>query len=226
MRTLQLQIKLLSSTLVGSGESGGAIIDTDIIFDEIGLPYIPAKRMKGCLRDSAEQVQYMLRRSGIPFRLEFDGTFGKIGEEFDELGKRWDQVSFSNLTITNFTENVAWLQYLLQHRDAKGEQDYARFLSRQTIINTFTALRQQTMIDNKTGVAQDHSLRTMRILNKGWQLAGDIRVETDTEQIIDTLALACLNLRQIGTKRNRGFGEIECRLFDGNTEISVLEKLR
>jgi hypothetical protein len=38
MNTYKLVIKLKSSTLVGSGVGFGAEIDTDIIFDELGLP--------------------------------------------------------------------------------------------------------------------------------------------------------------------------------------------
>ena len=39
MKTLTIELKLLSNTLIGSGEGFGAIIDTDVVFDETGIPY-------------------------------------------------------------------------------------------------------------------------------------------------------------------------------------------
>ena len=44
---MKITIKLLSDALINSGEGFGAIIDSDVVFDDIGLPYIPAKRIKG-----------------------------------------------------------------------------------------------------------------------------------------------------------------------------------
>ncbi len=207
MKTLTIEITLKSSTLTGSGEGFGAIIDTDIVFDEIGLPYIPAKRIKGCLRDSATEVSEMFNSSGINFPLDIDNTFGKEGQE------KSCPVYFSNLTIEDYQANKAWLQYYKK----------SNLLSEESIINFFTEIRQQTAINEDTGVAKDHSLRTIRVIKKGHKFTGEIQVE-DTS-IIDTLSLACLNMRHIGTKRNRGFGEIECNLYEGSSKISVLERL-
>lgn len=207
MKTLRIEIILKSSTLTGSGEGFGAIIDTDIVFDEIGIPYIPAKRIKGCLRDSATEVSEMFNTSGINFPLDIDNTFGKEGQE------KSCPVYFSNLTIEDYQANKAWLQYYKK----------SNLLSEESIINFFTEIRQQTAINEDTGVAKDHSLRTIRVIKKGHKFTGEIQVE-DTS-IIDTLSLACLNMRHIGTKRNRGFGEIECNLYEGSSKISVLERL-
>jgi CRISPR/Cas system CMR subunit Cmr4 (Cas7 group RAMP superfamily) len=61
MKTYTLKLTLLSPCLIGSGEGFGAVIDSDIVFDEFGIPYIPAKRIKGCLRDSAIEVCEMFK---------------------------------------------------------------------------------------------------------------------------------------------------------------------
>ena len=82
MSVFKLNLKLLSDTLIGSGEGWGAIIDNDIVFDDFGLPYIPARRVKGCLRESALEVMEMFEQSGISFASRGDiGTlFGKPGQ--------------------------------------------------------------------------------------------------------------------------------------------------
>jgi len=48
--TYLLEIKLLSATCPGSGEGWAGIVDTDIITDSSGLPFIPGRRIKGILR--------------------------------------------------------------------------------------------------------------------------------------------------------------------------------
>ena len=82
MSELDLNIELLSDTLVGSGEGWGVTIDSDIVFDKYGLPYIPAKRIKGCLRESALEVLEMFEQAKIDFASEeeFDTLFGKVGQ--------------------------------------------------------------------------------------------------------------------------------------------------
>ena len=40
-----VQIQLLSDTLIGTAEGYGTVIDKDSVFDEVGLPIIPGKRI-------------------------------------------------------------------------------------------------------------------------------------------------------------------------------------
>jgi CRISPR-associated protein Csx10 len=86
-------------------------------------------------------------------------------------------------------------------------------------------IRQQTAID-PSGIADDHSLRTIRVARQGTVFQGNVQAPSDAPAIVDTLALACLNLRRLGTKRNRGFGEVTCSLRDEDDEpISIVKKL-
>jgi CRISPR-associated protein Csx10 len=151
-----------------------------------------------------------------------DSIFGKIGEEFDKQGQKICRVIYPNLRIEQYDVNKAWLTYLLQ------EEDYQPFISKDSIVSVFTEIRQQTAID-ETGVARAHSLRAIRVAKKGCTFCGQIRVESDDQSVVDTLALACLNLRHMGTKRNRGFGEIACRLFESQQKIDrislIIKKL-
>lgn len=65
MKTLIMEVELLIPCLVGSGTGYGPLIDTDIVFDENGIPFIPAKRIKGCLRDSAIEICKYFEKAGI-----------------------------------------------------------------------------------------------------------------------------------------------------------------
>jgi CRISPR-associated protein Csx10 len=222
MKTYNLKLTLQSPCLIGSGEGFGAVIDSDIVFDELGIPYIPAKRIKGCLRDSAIEVCEMFKQAEIKmFVLEEENSengFKIISRLFGNPGdEKPAQVYFSNLTIEKYEETVQWLRYLMK--------EYKDIITRESIINQYAELRQQTAIDEGTGTAQEHSLRTIRVAKKGISFTGTIDIEEANDDLIALLYFACKNLRRMGTKRNRGFGSIECKLYEDSKEINFLAKL-
>ncbi|MEK7274874.1 MAG: RAMP superfamily CRISPR-associated protein [Candidatus Desantisbacteria bacterium] len=203
MRKLTLKIETCSEVLVGSGQGWGATIDSDIVFDEYGLPYIPAKRIKGVLRESAIEVAEMFEKSGInhDFEKKVERLFGKRGERDSS------PVCFDNLYLEDYDANKKWLQWSMEK--------YSSLISRDMILNTFTNIRQQTAIDDK-GIAKENSLRTIRVLKRDISFSGSVQVEGD----IAPLCLAACNLRYIGTNRNRGFGHIHCELYEDGQEIA------
>ena len=209
MRTLTLVIELLSDALIGSGEGWGATIDADIVFDELGLPYIPGKRIKGCLRDSATEVLDMFEKAQIKncFDLSRENTkreFKLINSIFGRSGQETpSSIYCDNLYIPDYENVRAWFEYL--------SSEYPSIITRDAVLSTFTYIRQQTRI-NKDGIAEDYSLRTIRVIKKGNSFQGSITIEDDSA--VDLLNLACRNLRRIGTKRTRGFGEVKCRLYE------------
>jgi CRISPR-associated protein Csx10 len=211
MKAYQVKLELLSPTLIGSGEGFGLLIDTDIVFDDAGIPFIPSKRIKGCLLDSVKEVKELFDSSHIDYSINIETAFGKTGSS--ESGA----VYFSNLTIEDYDINKAWLDYYLKNNK------YPDLLSKERILETFTEIRQQTAIDN--GVAKDGALRTIRVIKKGFKFYGDVHIDNETEAIVNTLALACLNFRFIGTKRNRGFGEVHCSLLKDGNELPIKKKL-
>ncbi|RPI19845.1 MAG: hypothetical protein EHM58_00185 [Ignavibacteriae bacterium] len=200
MEKYKLEITLKSDTLIGSGETGGAIIDSDIHFDEAGIPYIPAKRIKGLLKDSAEEVVDMLISAGIKITYNagiIDKIFGSPGQ------KEPAYVYFSNLYIQDYKENFKYLKYFIK--------EYPEIIPREEVEKYFTTIRHQTAIEDSK--AKNNSLRTIRVCNKNNKFYCEISIENNEEDYIELLSLACANLRSMGTKRNRGFGEIECILF-------------
>ena len=54
MKILQLTIELKSDMCCGTGTGDGVQFDTVSAYNDYGLPYIPAKRLKGLLREQAE----------------------------------------------------------------------------------------------------------------------------------------------------------------------------
>lgn len=220
MKKYQIKLKLLSSSLIGSGEGFGAVIDADIVFDKFGIPCVPSKRIKGCLRDSALEVCEILKASGINYLpLEEDQSenrFKIITELFGRPGlDEPAPLYISNLTVEGYEELTPWIGYFMEN--------HPEIVTPEALRRTYTEIRQQTSIED--GVAKEHSLRTIRVAKKGIVFEGDVELEEEREEFVKLLYLACLNLRRFGTKRNRGLGEISCKFLENGNEINLIKEL-
>ena len=209
-----IKIRLKSPALIGSGSGYGALVDADVVYDDLGIPYIPAKRIKGCLLDSAKDVKAMFKLAGVNLKLNIEKTFGKEGQQKEA------PVYFENMVINQYDENSQWLKYFLHAKD------YSGILSKDVIIDMFTEERHQTTIADD-GVALKNSLRTMRLVKKDHEFHGKIQINDDSAQqvITNTLIAACMNFRRFGTKRNKGLGEVECELFDNDKMLSIEKQM-
>ena len=190
---MNLAVQLKSYTLCGSGEGRG-LIDSDIVFDRHGIPFIPGRRVKGLLRESALEVLEML---GIGDRSLLEHLFG--GGGFAP-----GAITVGNLHPEGRDEIAEGIERLRQ--ESEGD----RLLTPAAITDHYTTIRQQTRI-NDHGIAADTSLRTIRTINPDTLFCCRIDVSEDEGQVA-LLSLAALNLRRIGSSRNRGYGEVLCKL--------------
>lgn len=201
MGNLILKLKLLSDALIGSGEGWGANIDSDVVFDEFGLPYIPARRIKGSLRESALEVVEMFENSKInaASSKDIDTLFGKPGQDHPA------PISFSNLYLADYQSNREWMDWIIRQ--------HSNYFSREIVLNTFSSIRQQTSISDE-GTAKENSLRTLRVLKKDHVFFGNVAFDPIDNDQLSLLAFSALNLRHLGTSRNRGLGSVKCCLID------------
>ncbi len=211
MQKYKVSITLIRDALIGSGEGYGDIIDSDIIFDDIGIPYIPARRIKGLLRDSAEDAINIFNTASISYLNEntINKLYGNPGQTESS------PISIPNFYIDDYEQNYEWLKYYSK------DEEFGNFISKESIINSFTSIRRQTSLED--GVAKEHSLRTIRVLNKGTTFSGEIEIFDDNIELKKLLILSFKNLRKIGTKRNRGLGEVECKLKDTLNDWAIKE---
>ena len=210
---IRIELELLSPALVGSGGGFGAVIDQDVVFDDTGLPYIPGKRVKGCLRDAALEVRDMFECARIGANLpetEINKTFGIIGSGDSPA------LHFHDLTMEEYEPNRQWLRFLEQ------EPKYAPFITREAVLRNYTDIRQQTRIEDD-GTAANHSLRTLRVLRKGLVFSGVVEIREENRELHRILQLAAMNWRRFGTHRNRGFGEVRCTLISTTGNLEPVE---
>jgi CRISPR-associated protein Csx10 len=209
---LNLEIKLLSAVAPGSGEGWAGVIDSDVVFDELGLPYIPARRIKGILREMATDVVAALQSCGGQDLLnvrdeDIKSLFGDPGQSGSS------PLSVDNAYLEEYEQIREWIRWA-QHKAP-------HLATPDRVISTFTHWRQQTAIDLDEGVAKENSLRITRTLNQGYKFVSRVGINEEKEEHRNLLALAVQVTHYLGSKRNRGLGRIECRLLDAVTNADL-----
>ena len=210
-----LTIKLLSPTMLMSGQ-GDVNTDSMIIHDRYGIPYIPAKRVRGVLYESALEVAEMMELSKLDaFTIEDVNILFNRSTD-DQLVEDNPKLAISNLTIADYdtvANDIAALQ---------SDKNLNKIFTKDRILGEYTSMRYYTSIVKNSGTAREGTLHNSRVLNRNLEFKGHITIDdmTDTERLI--LSCAVRNLTGIGGKRNRGFGRIECTIDDKAFDLETL----
>ncbi len=199
----KLYITLNSDLCVGDGSVYNSSIDTDVCKDSYGLPYIPAKRLRGCLRECAEELYDW----GMDIKAEM--LFGTEGNQRAA-------VRIGNAYIEGYEEYV---------REIKANPGHPLFHP-QNVLNQFAYIRTQTAIDNETGAADETTLRTIRVINRGLTFVSEVVFFEDdtTGEVTKQLNVCCSVLRHMGIARTRGYGEVTvCFKNEDAKDCSLIE---
>lgn len=184
----ELIITLKSDLCAADGDGCAAAIDTDVCADKNGFPIIPARRLKGCLKEAAGVI-------GV--------SKEQISDIFGESGSAYGcPLHISDAVLSNVEE-------LAENAKKEGA-------SPARITDLYTTVRASTAIDEKTGSALDQSLRFARVVKHYDPLGGEElefrAVVNIPEKYEAQFSRICRALRNIGYKRLRGFGAVRCRL--------------
>lgn len=187
MRKL-MKIELKSDLCAGVGKHYAAMIDLDTALDEYGLPYIPSRRLKGCMRE----IGVLIGTSDL------NSIFGVSGD------CKSGTIRIGNAVIESYEETVAAIR--------------ENGISHSEITNIFCYTRQETAIDSETNTAKDQSLRFIRVVNRDYPDSNSpmcfyAPISFDEKDFIE-IEKICKALRNIGYHRNRGLGAVECSLID------------
>ena len=182
----KIRIKLLSDSCISSGEVYNSSIDQDVAYDAYGLPYIPAKRLKGCLRESALE----LRDLGFDIPIE---------EVFGINGNQQSAFVLENARLENYDECVRQLE----------QCQNPLYKNQQTVLRQYTYIRNQTAIDPVTGTAKETTLRATRVMKRGLVFEAVIDIP---EKYRDIMKMCCQNVCFMGVNRTRGMGEVSLQL--------------
>lgn len=190
MNKYLLKIELLSDACISSGVAANSSIDCDVYTNEYGFPYIPAKRLKGLLREAC---------------LDYNNLIDDKADYLDELfGYEFD--GEGSLVVSDA---------MLDEFKAEEESivnDIVKNNIKPSIIKSFyVSQRTQTKIDKETGQAQNGSLRTINVVNKGLVFVSSISLDSKYATYFKSLVKL---IKHMGLNRNRGFGLVRCSLED------------
>ncbi len=200
MSRYQIRIELLSDLCVSDGGVYNSALDTELCYDSYGFPFIPAKRLKGCLRECALE----LREWGKEIPLEM--MFGE-GGRYEKAGKI-------------FIGNAYLEDYESMKAEAKEHSGSVLFHP-QNVLNYFSYIRTQTSIDYDTGAADEGTLRTMRVAKKGLTFIAEAEIREPEDDLRSALKSCCRILQHMGIARTRGLGEIKVTLEEGQESIPI-----
>ena len=193
----EIKIILHSDLCAASGAASGNAIDTDVALDSFGVPYIPARRIKGCLRQAAEDLQ---KWGYAPATRE---TIEKL---FGNADGQAGALTVENAVLPGLEEIHSAI------RQAKTNPVLKPVASPARIPDLFTYVRGSTAMEN--GKAKDGSLRFTRVMDHYSNL--DPGQETEficpvflSDATCEALLKACCQAtRHIGSSRNRGLGDV------------------
>lgn len=193
---MKIKIKLLSDLCTYSGETYNSVVDTDVLYDENGIPYIAAKRLRGCIREAALEMKEL----GLITAEEYREIFGAQGDSHSAF-------TLSNAYIENYEEIVSALKKC-RYDDLKSPQN---------VLNQYTYTRTQTAVNLETGVAEKNSLRTIRVIRKGLVFTAECnwRESVSNPEILKN---AVSLVKHIGMARTRGLGLVEMTLSGKESE--------
>lgn len=193
----RIVITLNSDLCAASGSGFGNMIDTDIVMDHLGIPYIPGRRIKGCLRQSAEDLRDYGCEQASQEAIErlFGNAEGNAGA---------------------LTVGSAYLPKIEEIRKAILDAENTKVLkdvaSPAKVPDLFTYVRGSTALEN--GKAKDGTLRFMRVvshyspMNPMEEMSFECEIQLDDPKLEELLKLCCRATRHIGSSRNRGLGDV------------------
>lgn len=181
MKCVKYSITFFSDWHCGSGLTSGSDLDSLVVKDNKGLPFIPGKTLKGLLKEAAEEMTSLEGKNPeeTKFITEMFGYFDGKAKEDSKIHSK-GQAFFTN----------AVLPEELYHAASSGLQPF------------FYRSKPSTAIED-TGIARKHSLRRMETTIPCRLEATILNVE---ETYLPELHRCMMWVKRLGQNRHRGLG--------------------
>ena len=205
-----LKIDLLSDLCTHSGDVYNSLVDIDVVYDSYGLPYIPAKRIKGCIREAYLEL--------VEFDVVSEDSYNRI---FGGKGRRASGFSISNAYLEDYE---AICEDLKDYKRLCKSSDEL-LVHPQNVLGLYTYMRVQTSMDYETGTAERTTLRTMRVVKKGTRFQAELFTEsTLSKEDIQNLENAIQLVKHMGVHRTRGLGLVKITIDNQSTDAGEKEE--
>lgn len=204
MTNYVLEITLESPLTSADGEGRIGLVDRDVAFNDLGLPILPGRRLKGLWREAYRDVVDAWQQCGQS-AMPVEQIFGDTGQS---PGSGDACLQIANAELKEASSLKEWLQYLQHPKIQKLHAD--------NVVHHYATVRAQTAIDRRTGSAKENTLRLTRTLKAGLVFWAPVRfsVASPSSALKNALALGAAALQYMGTARTRGLGKVRCRLLE------------
>ncbi len=196
-----LEIEFLSETTFSQGRGSTVVVDIEVEHDELGLPFIGGKTLRGLLRDtwlSMQDVFPELQDAGLR-------VFGPAQDIKERAILRFGDAALDPKTRQ-------WVKAALTRKVDP--------LSKREILESLTEIRWQTAENRETGAPEETTLRAVRIVIRGIKLQAPLFwFEEPGVKDLRVLALTLLATRHGGLSRHRGKGHLRFT-FNGDLELT------
>jgi hypothetical protein len=194
-----IQIELLSDSAISRGEGTAGQVDIEVEHDELGLPFLGGKTLRGLLRDSWFSMRH---------------CFPELAEAANRVfGPEADLDESSILRIGDAVVDGETRRWIEAAETRKNNP-----ISPISVLEALTDIRRQTSEERSTGAPAETTLRSIRVVMRGLELQAPLYwLAAPTAADIRSLALALLATRHAGLARNRGRGHVRMTL-DGDLE--------
>lgn len=201
---LEIHLGLKRDATFGRGDGVAGLVDQEVEHDAItGLPFLRGRTLKGLLVEECANTLFALSRQSCPAL----GSFQQAAKFlFGGPGSTLDDEALMHVGPAVLPEEL---------REAVEADVKAERLTPAKVLESLTAIRRQTAVDEGTGAPEEGSLRAMRVVLRETPLVAAVRFDQPPDSPALALLAACvLSLRRGGTGRNRGRGLLTARLHD------------
>lgn len=158
----RITVKLLSDLSTQNGASFGSTIDNDVCTDADGIPYLPAKRLKGLLKQA--YLDYI-----------------DISGETDETERYFGESDSSVSPIHVSDARISMDSLIDFEKPVKNDLFHNR--------DIYLYERTQTRINEETGSCVKGSLRTTSVVKKGNEFLFDLDTDMDESLLGNVLSM-------------------------------------
>ena len=210
MTTFWLKFITKSDAAFGRGDGVAGLVDQEVQHDRYGIPFLGGRSLKGLLEEECANIIFALEQQnkGKIFNESAKHLFGVPGSSDSDK-------AILHMSDCRLPEDL---------REAIVSEVNNKKLSREEVLNAFTAIRHQTAIDEESGATKERSLRSIRVILRKTPFEAELSFTHTLSDMDLSLLAACIkSFRRAGTGRNRGKGELTARLCDTNG-VNVTDK--
>jgi len=205
-----IKIETQSDLIFGNGQSVPGFIDSDVLHDRYGFPYMNGKTFKGKIGEMANLFIVLIEQSETNARVIQELKVAR-NRLFGVEGK----VQTCGLKFSDCEMAKNLRMYVAKHMKKEGK------ISKTEVLETYTYIDRQTSIDRRTGIAKEGSLRNFRVIKRGVDFLCSLHAPEKLNQEEEILlGAACILLKHLGGQETKGKGQVKTSLWLAGKDVT------